>query len=314
MRLPALILVVVSVAAVQAPTAFTRTDSAGKAVLRIKQPAVGQFSVTGIVVSTKAGKQPRLRVIGKLAKRLVAVAGIAPDPKHKGRFVGAVVLVNRKVSTTRAVQLHAKPTPIVAIRSTDTGTTITQARIELLCNANVADTIRTLTVSNPTDVASVEILDAGLATRCKTRWGDYADAEAGSSFLNAFIDGRAPPSPLPPPPPANVICTTSLVNQGTPNEVISNTRCSGATFNGILFTPLGGNTISAFFPENGQAACEKKQDGSLYCTFNSFVSDSGPIDVRFGSPPSTSGAKLRIARSLDGGVTWQPTAWDATGP
>jgi hypothetical protein len=108
---------------------------------------------------------------------------------------------------------------------------------------------------------------------------------------------------LPPIILPNISCGTTLVNEGTPNEVISNTSCSGTTFNGLLFTPQNGNSIVAFFPESSQASCSL-QGASLYCGFPAQVSNSGPIDIRFGSPPSATSPNLEVRFSTDGGANY----------
>jgi len=111
-------------------------------------------------------------------------------------------------------------------------------------------------------------------------------------------------------PPPNVICSTFFVNQGTPNEVISTTKCQGGSFNGLLFTPPAGNRIVDQFPEQGQASCHAMGTGAVYCVFPTPVSTSGPIDFRFFGPPSS----VQVQRSINGGQSYEPGSWPSTGP
>jgi len=109
-------------------------------------------------------------------------------------------------------------------------------------------------------------------------------------------------------PPPNVICTTSLVNQGTTNEVISNTTCKGGTFTGLYFMPMNNNSIVAQYPEQGQAKCSPSGTGE-YCWFSPATSMSGPIDLRFANQPNG----LQVERSSDNGQTYS-LPWPSTGP
>jgi hypothetical protein len=113
-----------------------------------------------------------------------------------------------------------------------------------------------------------------------------------------------------PPPPPTVACSTSFVDQGTPDEVISTTQCQGVSFNGLLFTPTGGNTIVDQFPEQGQAGCSVMPSGSAYCLFPSPVFSSGKIDLRFLGAPNS----VQVQRSTNGGQSYEPGSWTSAGP
>ena len=113
----------------------------------------------------------------------------------------------------------------------------------------------------------------------------------------------------PPPPPPTVDCSTLFLDQGTLNEVIGTTQCRGVTFNGLLFTPTGGNQIVDQFPEQSQATCTLKPSGSAYCLFPSAVSSSGKIDLRFKFTPNS----VQVQRSTNGGQSYEPGSWLSTG-
>jgi len=278
--------------------------------VRIAAPKVGHFSVKAIAMTAK--KMPKLRLVGKVPKSLVVVVGVAADRKHKGKYYGFIVMLNRKLSAARKVQsvggASSRDATFFVSFATDGADTAGPTSLrEAIRLANTGDTItfRSQFLANPISVGAPTIMNDGFSIGTGTPW-DNVDPAAGLAVFNNIL-GNSPP---PPPPPPSVFCSTSFLNQGTLNEVISTTQCQAGTFTGLLFTPLGGNRIVDQFPEQGQATCTVMSNGSAYCWFPSPVSSSGRIDLRFLNAPNG----VQVQRSTNGGQSYEPGSWNSTGP
>lgn len=70
---------------------------------RVSVPRAGNITVARFVLTPGEGSKPRLRVVGGAPRTLTAVGGVSRD-RRRGRFVAALVLVNRGPGTARAAQ------------------------------------------------------------------------------------------------------------------------------------------------------------------------------------------------------------------
>ena len=180
--------------------------------VKITAPAPGKVSVTAFAITAK--HKPKLRLVGKAPATLIVVAGVAADRKHRGRYVGVVVLVSKRAASVRKTQaLAAARAAFVVQVSADGADTVGPTSLrDAIAQANGGDTIVFNPVflsSPPAAVTALNIFDAGFAAQTNTRWGDYASAAAGDSF---FGDLTGPGALPPEPPPASGTFTIGLAH------------------------------------------------------------------------------------------------------
>jgi hypothetical protein len=162
---------------------------------------------------------------------------------------------------------------------------------------------------------TVTLTPAPVANSNFAAWGRGC-AGTGICTLQWYGRGAEPSFPavtaafnMKPPTPG---CSTALTNQGTANEVVSNTTCTGGiTFDGLEFTATGGNTFTAINPESGQAQCLIGNDGTqAACELPNATTTSGPIDLRFAN---ASPFQVTV-QGANGATIFSTPPWDSTGP
>ena len=231
-------------------------------------------------MTTKSGKKPKLHLVGTVGKSLVVAAGLTADPKQKGRFIGVVVLINRKTSSTmkaRNVATAARgATPPLFVYVGDDlpgrGPFVESSLRKAICRANTGDKIivGSTFLANPPGVGITPFMDASFAASCDQTFGSYNGAAAGNAFLNGFGNTIGTPNPF------------SCTLRTQPDPAYSTTEwnifanCNQA-FTGAVFTFPAGTSISAFLPASGSAS------GNML-TFNGLNIAGGTqteFDVRF---------------------------------
>ena len=269
----------VCVAALLVSTATAGTGAARSAAAKIRVPAAGHFSITPIRVTTKSGKKPKLHIVGAVSKNLVVAAGLTADPKKKGQFIGAVVLINRKTSTTKARNIQTAAATFVVVNAPGSDVIVVPSLKEAICRANTGDTIivGSSFLANPPGVAIARFMDGSLAEFCDETFGPFDGASAGGAFLNEFDNTIGTPNPF--------SCT--LRTQPDPAyptiewNIFAN--CNQPVTSAVFTFPAG-TTVSAFLPASGSA------NGNIL-TFNGLSMPGGTpteFDARFNGafPPS----------------------------
>jgi hypothetical protein len=326
------------------PGGFTvKIPAPGHVELVIVQAKAGTRFAKGAV------PKPTLATPSKLPKGILVVADVGRLKKSHGVLVTGVLVVNlnKKVASRRAaatsdfnIATGLKWTPLrytSPIRASADDCALAGGQIA--CTGTDPRGLGTLygwqTTSLDNYIGFFFSSQSGILIALDLGWAshnadDFLGAGQNLQFLpfapsgNSFIaapSASGPPGPDPfalfgainsfvSPPPPTVLCSTFFVNQGTPNEVISTTKCQGGNFTGLLFTPPAGNRIVDQFPEQGQATCNGMSSGAVYCVFPSPVSSSGPIDLRFQGPPNG----VQVQRSTNSGQSYEPGSWNSTGP
>lgn len=232
-------LAVLGVAATLAWSATAATGTARGGSAKIAVPAVGHFSLTPITVISKSGKKPKLKVAGAVGKTLVVAAGLTADPKHKGRFIGAVALLNRKTTRSAQSARQGSGTFIVVSASGDQIGTAPSLR-EAICQYAAGNTIIADSgfLDNPPGPGGGSYMDAMFAASCPGHFGPFDGAPDGTAFLNGLVGGTVPPPP--PPPPTSSTFTVVLSHVFGAGSSTTN-DCETVTVNetGIAISPSG---------------------------------------------------------------------------
>lgn len=246
-----LILSGVCVAALLVSAATASTGAAGNASAKIKAPATGHFSITPISVTTKSGKKPKLHLVGTVARNVVVAAGLTADPKKKGRFIGAVVLVNRKTSTTKARNIQTAAATFVVVNAPDSDVVVVPSLREAICQAKAGDTIivGSSFLANPPGPGITPFMNAGFASFCDDGFGSFDGRSDGNTFLSNIVD---PTSNTIRPNPFSCTLRTQPDPGFPTNEWNIFASCTQPV-TGAIFTFPAGTSISAFLPASGSA-------------------------------------------------------------
>lgn len=333
-RVAPTLLVIAAVAA--AASSVGAADRAKSHVVRFAVPSAGNFTVAVLEVrvprGSKAKPHPVVMKTG-VPQDVDVITGVRRDPKRARSYVEAIVILRH--ATAKRVVSSVSGAAGGNIVVDPFGTASQRGLVTLNWYQGCSQVANALTSPGPQFSHCGPSRNTFVINVCATNLlfpfvNNISGFDTGLSSGNTAVAGfdvachgkrsirysnmlKVLGLSEPPPPPPVGLCTTSLVDQGTLNEVISNTLCpSGVEFNALLLMPLNGNSITDFFPENGQATCSENASGALFCLFGSTVGASGPIDVQFLNLPSTS-PNLQIQRSTDGGNTWQPDTWNSTG-
>jgi hypothetical protein len=235
-------LAVLGLAATLAWSAAAATTTARGGSAKIAIPAVGHFSLTPISVTSKSGKKPRLKVVGAVRATLVVAGGLTADAKHKGRFIGAVALLNRK--TTRGTQSAAQGSATFVVVSTSDGQVAAGPTLrDAICQYPVGNSIISSSgfLDNPPGVGIAPFMDANFAASCPGNFGTFDGASAGTSFLNGLVGGTA----APPPPPTSGTFTVAFSHLFGAGPSSSNV-CEAVTVDeaGVIGQPGGTFTLT----------------------------------------------------------------------
>jgi hypothetical protein len=192
-----LVIAVLCLTATLASSAAAGTGAVRAASLKIAVPAAGHFSLTPISVTSKSGKKPKLKVVGAVGTTLVVAAGLTADPKHKGRFIGAVALLSRKTAkTTRSTQGQARASATFVVVNAAGGDIAPLPSLrEAICQASAGDSIiaGSSFLDNPPGPGITPFMDAEFAASCPGHFGTFDGAAAGTTFLTGLVGGTVTP-------------------------------------------------------------------------------------------------------------------------